>query len=304
MPSHPSSGRDEEARDWDLLIESLQNRTRVPFFGAGASPGLPKAGALARKWARQTAYPFPDRENLARVMQYAVIAEFNGDANALKTKIADDVFRSATLPSDPNDIHTILAKCQLPIYITTNYDTFLEQALTRSGKRPYWNLSPWYGFDADDERPQLPAEDPTSDRPFVFHLHGQYEIPHSMVLTEDDYIDFQVRLANRDRLQDPTDDRSAMMPRYVRSRLRRSPLLFVGYGLQDHTFWTLFRTLQSDLSYGQRSRHVSLQLDPRGTHPERVRDYLTARFAAQKIAILWMSLDEFTDKLAARLREV
>jgi hypothetical protein len=125
-----------------------------------------------------------------------------------------------------------------------------------------------------------------------------------MVLTEDDYIDFQVRLADRNRLQNASDDHSAMIPRYVRKRLRRDPLLFIGYGLNDHTFWTLFRILQTNLSEGQRSRHISLQIDPGGTGAARIRDYVNYRFGAQKIGIFWMPLDEFTDELATRLREV
>lgn len=238
-------------------------------------------------------------------MQYAAVDEFTGDANALKATIADEVFRHARLPADPNGIHAILARCHVPLYVTTNYDGFIFEALERQGKRPYWNLSPWYYADDEERgRPELPEEDPSPNRPLVFHLHGHYLIPHSMVLTEDDYIDYLVELIGQSPLRNATDDHSAIIPRYVRMQLRRTPLLFLGYGLQDHTFWTLFRTLLRNLPEGQRSKHVSLQLDPTGANADRVRSYLDKRLGAHKIKIFWMGLEEFTERLSTRLGEI
>ena len=39
---------------------------------------------------------------------------------------------------------------------------------------------------------------PSPDKPLVYHLHGYAETPQSMVLTESDYLDFLIRLQQRD----------------------------------------------------------------------------------------------------------
>jgi len=36
--------------------------------------------------------------------------------------------------------------------------------------------------------------------PVVFHFHGSYEIPESLVLTEDDYFDFLVNISRDEDL--------------------------------------------------------------------------------------------------------
>ncbi|MEV4898456.1 SIR2 family protein [Nonomuraea sp. NPDC055795] len=233
---------------------------------------------------------------------------FNHDANLLKHTLHRTVFSQASLTTDQLDIHHILARTDLSLFLTTNYDSFMLEALQRAGKRPVWNVSPWYSSamdDDDDDRPPLPADDPTAERPLVFHLHGHHSIPHSMVLTEDDYIDFHVRHARdgRERGLSPQADRAAIVPSYVRSRLRRSPLLFLGYSLRDSTFWTLFKSLMLVMPDGQRRTHVCLQLDPGVKRKAAAREYLVKRLGRQQIEIFWMPLEEFTDMLDSRLRE-
>ncbi|GAA1021240.1 hypothetical protein Aple_059650 [Acrocarpospora pleiomorpha] len=290
------------------MVDSVADKVCVPFLGAGVSQGLPTGTALAKHWAERIRYPYPDVHNLAGVMQYAVVMEFQHDANRLKRELARTVFAQAALTTDQLDIHHLLARCDLPLYLTTNYDGFMVEALRRKGKSPSWNVSPWYssGVDDDDERrPPLPEGEPTSQQPLVFHIHGRYTIPHSMVLTEDDYIDFHVKHV-RDGMRKgltPADDRSSIIPSYVRARLRRAPLLFVGYSLRDSTFWTLFKSLMLGLHDGQRSTHVCLQLDPAIRRKASVRDYLERRLGRQQIQIFWMPLEQFTTKLEERLAE-
>ncbi|MFI6905029.1 SIR2 family NAD-dependent protein deacylase [Nonomuraea sp. NPDC050394] len=302
-----TAGNVQSTRGWENLVKSIKEKECVPFLGAGASQGLPTGAALAKDWAERVRYPYHDTDNLSSVMQYAVVMAFNHDANQLKRALHRTVFSQVALTTDQLDIHHILARCDLPLYLTTNYDDFMVEALQRAGKRPTWNVSPWYSSgmdDDDDRRPPLPADDPTAERPLVFHLHGHHSIPHSMVLTEDDYIDFHVRHARdgRDKSLTPEGDRAAIVPSYVRTRLRRAPLLFLGYSLRDSTFWTLFKSLMIAMPDGQRSSHVCLQLDPRVKRRAAVREYLDKRLGRQQIEIFWMSLEDFTAMLDSRLR--
>ena len=92
----------------------------------------------------------------------------------------------------------VLADLNLPIYITTNYDHIIEEALKSRGKEPISDFCRWsedlveyaneneinsklYDKDADYKA--------TSANPLVYHLYGDIDHPSSLVLTEKDYID-------------------------------------------------------------------------------------------------------------------
>src|SRR5205085_12621647 len=68
-------------------------------------------------------------------------------------------------------------------------------------------------------------------RPVVFHLHGHTGLAESMVLTEDDYLDFLINLARDDDL----------LPHRIQEAFTSTSLLFVGYSLSDWNFRVLFR---------------------------------------------------------------
>jgi len=69
---------------------------------------------------------------------------------------------------------------------------------------------------------------PSAECPLVFHLHGQLSNESSLLVTEDDYIDFTVSLGQ----QGP----DSVIPHWIRRALSRTTLLFVGYSLEDWNF--------------------------------------------------------------------
>ena len=57
-----------------------------------------------------------------------------------------------SLPEYQNTIYAVLADLDLPIYITTNYDHFMESALESKGKRPTNDFCSWtLGYDDMDK---------------------------------------------------------------------------------------------------------------------------------------------------------
>ncbi|MFG6194842.1 SIR2 family protein [Nonomuraea sp. JJY05] len=303
--------RDNEAA-WDLLIGDLNNGDCIPFLGAGASAErLPLGGQLAAKWASKINYPYADSDNLARVMQYATTMVYR-DATRTKREFLKAEFANATPPdrTDQFPVHAVLARYPLPLYITTNYDDFMFLALQQARKQPIWDLCPWYAMSSDDWTGspfREPAFTPCVERPLVYHLHGHHKEPHSIVLIEDDYLDFLVRLAQDGR---HTNASSAsprgghpmtLLPFPVRTALRTKALLFIGYGLRDWTFHVMFRTLLHGLPGTMRREHTSVQLNP-DDHSAEERQYLERYFQAQSIRILWETPRSLNDKLAAGLR--
>jgi hypothetical protein len=122
--------------DWDTLLRRIKGKACTPFIGAGAAAGfLPLAKTLAEELAVEYGYPLGDCEDLARVTEFVAVTKRDGMIP--KERIAERVQR-ATRPNfaDPCEIHRLLADLDLPIYLTTNYDDFMFQALRLPKKIP------------------------------------------------------------------------------------------------------------------------------------------------------------------------
>lgn len=178
--------------DWDSILKRIAKGNCTPFLGAGASSQrIGVATDIAAHWADKYEYPLPDKNDLMRVAQFRAVT---GDPVEPKEDMAD-LCRKAKPPdfSDVHEIHRVLADLPLKTYLTTNYDDFMFQALTAVRKKPRQEICRWnrhiqeqYNSIFDVE----PLYAPDQSNPLVFHLHGCAYEPHSMVLTEDDYVDF------------------------------------------------------------------------------------------------------------------
>lgn len=297
---------DDPGRDtaWRRLVESLQNGKCIPFLGAGACEGyVPMGTEMAERWGAQEDYPLHDAANLASVMQYIATMKY-GDPTSLKEAFVAREFAGRESPdfSQPDQIHRVLAECGLPLYVTTNYDDFMYQALRHVRKDPKEDHGRWYAADSDEdvERPfDDPKYEPSPERPLVFHLHGRYRVAKSLVLTEDDYINYLVRLG--EAFQRNAKSKANILPNYVYSRLRANPLLFIGYSLRDWTFLVLFRILLQGIPEAERRKHISVQIDPQERRRVEARAYLEEYLRAQSIQIFWESAPAFAEQLKRRL---
>lgn len=291
-----------DEREWDRLVEQLQEGDCTPFLGAGASsPTLPTGGDLGRRWATKYGYPLGDGSNLPEVMQYASVIE--GDPVTIKRRVANEL-SSYGEPNytDPTEPHALLAKLPLRTFLTTNYDSFMTRALERNGKRPVTAVCPWYGGAEDDPGTSLPPDyEPRRDDPLVYHLHGRLEFPASLVLTERDYVEFLVNIA-----KDVGAGARRVVPHQVLLALTRQPLLFIGYSLRDWNFRTLFQGFVGAMPDVQRRRHISVQLKPDGSLADdgarhRAEEYLTRYYEGFNIAVYWGSAKDFCTELHSRL---
>lgn len=287
---------------WRRTVYEIAKGACTPFIGAGASADyLPLASSLAAALAKEYYFPFDDHADLAHVSQFAAVSE--GSRQFVKQRLADDMFTDGHLPDfrAPDQPHALLADLRLPIYITTNYDDFMYKALADRGRAPQRAICPWYTSDRNEieEATSLFRQDagynPDSARPIVYHLHGHYSIPESLVVTEDDYIDFLVRVS-----ADP-----GLLPPVIRRSLTSKMLLFVGYRLADWTFRVIFRGLLSTRPPFSGHSHVSVQLPPSAEGPAderplRIQEYMSKYFEQQNIFICWQTAREFSAELRRR----
>jgi hypothetical protein len=192
----------------------------------------------------------------------------------------------------PDEPHGVLADLPLPVYITTNYDDFMVRALESRGKTPIQEYCRW-NKRIMQSKPMSSDFDPTPEKPLVYHLHGFYEVPESLVLTEYDYLDFLAAISSNKKL----------LPPRIQKAFTDSSLLFLGYRIADWDFHVLFRILAAYLEISTRRKHLSVQLVPGGvseTQKEKAQKYLDRYFEDLHIKVYWQDCREFAAELRTR----
>lgn len=293
--------------DWSRLVKQLKDGWCTPFLGAGAClPTLPEGGNLSERLANEYGYPFVnDRRNLSRVAQYVATVH---DRFTVKKRVTE-LIAEAGYPDFTSDAepHALLAQLRLPVYLTTNYDDFMVNALRGRGKPFHRDICRWWEIVSPNNQPAADYDyNPSSDKPIVYHLHGSCkEDIDSLVLTEGDYLDFLINLTEN---HGNNDNGQVCIPTSILNSLLK-PLLFIGYSLKDWTFLVIFHGLLRTVADSRTRRHVSVQLPPEleSDDPDtrgRAETYLNGYFRDWKISVYWGDAQEFCAELRARLGEV
>jgi hypothetical protein len=289
----PRSGFNEE--HWEILLDRIREGRCTPVIGAGALAGiLPLGSEIAAQWAEQYDYPFEDSDNLARVAQF-VSVEY--DPIMPKDKMVRLLRRFAPPDfTDPQSVQGVLANLPLSTYLSTTYDDFMLDALRLRDRKPRRELCRWNRLLEREESVFDYNFAPDPANPAVFHLFGHQEKPESLVLTEDDYLDFTFNTARNER---------AIPPRIERALTHT--LLFIGIDPMNLGMRALLRSLQPYMRRGVHLRSV-IQL-PTTVYAEqsqyeeqsqRVQSYLERYFEDIGIRVYWGTAADFSAELYAR----
>lgn len=303
----------------DRIFAALMNQFDEPGDAGDEEPFRTIDELLATFWAGSIGYPLRDASALPRVAQYwrtrsaddeqarrAYLSFLKGtllnmaeQAEAATAATArdlraqqhersfSDLAVDLDLPGDTSaddDPLRILARLNLPIYVTTSPYNFLERAIRAEGRAPVTQvcgnerlLRPEHRIERDFE--------PNPETPVVYHLHGIEDYPAGMVLSEDDYLDFLVRVTQ------PIDAQRPVIPLYLTEKLAECSLLLLGYRLHEWDFRATFRGLIRAKETPRRPFSVAIQLSPReqrdATNPEEVERYLTSYFGAAHFRVEW-----------------
>lgn len=282
--------------DWETILGRIRDGQCTPFLGAGVCHGsIPLGAEIARSWASEFGYPLDDCADLARVAQFMAVSYEGG----LPRERMRRLVKSATSPdyTDPNEPHRVLAELPLPVYITTNYDAFMTDALKLVGnKTPHRELCRWNDNLEDCPTVLQPTStfEPSVSDPIVFHLHGHADVTDSILISENDYVDFIVRLSRG----------ADLIPHWVQRAFSGSSIVFLGYRLADWNFRVIYRSLVSYLS-GLKKVHISVQLVPGdGELSEerraQVQAYLNNYFREIQVKIYWGTAQAFAVELKQR----
>lgn len=185
------------------------------------------ASFLAGRCDYANALPGQDPTNLARVTTFY-------DSTLGRPGLVADIQQAVRDDREPSPALRALARLNFPIVITTNYDNLYEDALDAVGKRKYTRCiySPSDAVTTGDIR----LGSISGDAPFVLKIHGDVSDPASLVITEDDYIQFVLRMGDKEQVNP--------IPSGVRFALKSWPTLFIGYSLTDYNLRLLFKTMR------------------------------------------------------------
>jgi hypothetical protein len=278
-------------KDWQILLNRISDGRCTPFLGAGASSGaLPLGSQIAEKWAQEYGYPLEDSRNLARVAQFLAVEH---DPLFPKEEFVK-LIQGASPPDfwEWDEPHAMLAELPLPVYMTTNYDDYMVQALRSRRKDVKQDVCYWNALMNDSPSIFEPGSrfEPNPANPLVFHLHGYSGVSESLVLTEDDYLDFLVSISGE----------GDSLPAPVKRALAADSLLFIGYGLADWNLRVILRGLRLS---GRLSVAVLLPLAGPELSQEKAQRYLTSYYrqiAQLDLRIYWGTAREFTADLRRR----
>jgi len=280
---------------WKTLIKRIKKKECTPFLGAGACHGvLPLGSDLALELAKEHKYPLKGADDLARVAQFIAIIkkDYITPKEVIQTR-----FKNIHPPNfkEPDEPHGLLADLALPLYITTNYDDFMMQAIKDRNRNPRREICRW--DKRMNNKPNIFDSNfkPDVANPVVYHLHGHIDDLDSMVLTEDNYLDFLIAIS-----QNPN-----LLPPPIEAAFTKTTLLFMGYRLTDWDFRVLFRSLFIYLKKSNGRAHISVQLLPIGdtvSDEERnqAQKYFDQYFDKENIRVYWGSCREFTKDLRRR----
>lgn len=179
----------------------------------------------------------------------------------------------------------VLANLPFRVILTTSPYTFVEAALVKARKTPQTTMIRWRQDLRDLIDPRGPElHQPDDQHPLVCHLFGLESPSSSLVLTEDDYLEFLVDV-NLGR----GDDKRDSVPAEVRKALS-GELLVLGFSLNSWSFRALYAGLIKSDDARVEKRGICVQLPPSQAEQAYLNDYLQreARFT-----VVWQTLSEY-----------
>lgn len=325
---HISSGREDIF--WPFLLDSVEAGQVTAFLGPGVTAGvLPDRASVARRLAEHYGYPLTDKESLVKVAQFVAVNARQdpkgtmggaylrllqrGLFNFLDIQPTDaqkEQFKDATLSETvealnwaeqvlvlkEDEIHHQLADLGLPLFLTTNVDNFMVEALKHKGLAPRRVGLRWRQPEAGTPQYYLNPP-PSREDPVVLHLNGYDSDPDqlkNLVLSEDDYLQHLVRLSR---------DQELHLPMNVLGMLSEHSFLFLGYQLDDWEFRIILHGLLPQIAQSrpEKKRHVGVQLELRDTPSmDKAMAYLGDYLSHYNTDIYWGSSQQFVNEMHSR----
>jgi hypothetical protein len=313
----------DEFEKWQSLAGFIQDKACTPILGPGLIESvLGSRRELAIRWAEEHGFPLEphDRGSLPQVAQFVTTVQsqaflpvayrgvlhdslINRYRDGLPLELVQaetwsvpqiqqalDIVADLYAANRPADPFRMLAMLRLPIYITTWTTDFITRALIAEGAEPVIRICPWNKWIPKEKI--LYEEEPTVEKPLVYHLFGHISEPNSFVFSEDRFFDYLIGVTQN----------KSLIPSGVRAALNHTSLLFLGFQMEDWEFRVFFRFLmtQEGREMLKFFSHAAAQIEPeedRIVDLKRARKYLEEYFVSENISIYWGTTEDFLIEL-------
>lgn len=249
-------------KDWNRLLWSISGGKCILILGPGAAvaPGSCQESGLTDGLVRSMLEQTGDQGiceagNLSLAAQ-RFLQNPQCSRPDLETLVCDfySPFQEEMTP-----LHLALAQLPFTLCVNATFDRFLLNAFRAVGKDPVYD---YYHYHSLAHLSPLSQIDPAflrdPRRPVVYNLYGACEDGNSLVLSENDLLEFLVKVVRRE----------PPLPDFIRARFsdREASFLFLGFGFQRWYMRILLHVLQA-----HSHQHPSLAMEDAHffSHPER-----------------------------------
>jgi hypothetical protein len=243
-------------RHWNSLVAALRHGDCVLMLGSEIpissfsdshlSDGESFVDALQHELSRE----LKDDARVVHGNTLAAVAQQYEDsegfgANSLRAT-AEKFYRSNNFR--PSKVHETLASLPFPLILTTCQDACLARALKVAGKDPMLHRYHLRGDKRDNPEFSLPS---SPHSPLIFHLFGDVEEPSSLVLSENDILDFMIAVVSE----------RPPLPNSLLRALKRpgQSFLFVGFGIKHWDLRVLLKVLLRGLQLNRGGTTVAAE---------------------------------------------
>lgn len=251
---------------FERVVEKVRDNDVVLWVGAGFSlyAGMPSAKTLREliiSNCTEEEKDYFENQPLSEVASIFVDLR-NGSRNELH-KILQSV-----IDIEPKSLwaHQLIVEIpQIDLIVTTNYDKLFEEA---------------YGRDISTiiSDSQLPL---ATKRTNLYKIHGDINVPESIVLTSTDYTNF---FRNHDK---PLWNK-------IKTLLAEKTIIFLGYSLSDQNIDFLFENVINDIGSFQKEPYLVAPNLPK---------HILHRLTQKKINYIDMTGEEFIEKIHEEVKK-
>lgn len=193
-----------------------------------------------------------------------------------------------SFPGGRSDPLLILANLPFKTILTTSPYTFVEDALQQAGKVPRTEVCRW----TKDLRDSIPSniDDaylPSTSEPLVYHLLGLDRYLDSLVLTEDDYLEYLGNIC-----QGQGNQSADHVPALVRKTFSND-LILLGFSLDSWAFRVIYAGLIKRSGKAEDRGVCEIQLPDNDQERSFLEDYLQRE---AKFQVFWGKLEEYAQR--------
>jgi hypothetical protein len=233
-------------RHWKSLVTRVRHGQcilvlgpEIPAGSVGGAVGS-TASRIAEQFTSTLATELEEDNKRVTGTTLAAVAQQYEDAegfgpNALRA-LAEGFYKSPDFV--PSQIHAALAELPFSLILTTCQDDLMAHALHAADKAPIVERY-HFGGDRRDNREFPLSNSPKT--PLVYHLFGNAHEPDSLVLSENDLLDFLISIVS---------DRPPL-PSSLRRTVKRGnqSFLFIGFGITQWYLRVLLKVLMRSLEF-------------------------------------------------------